>query len=118
MISNDEYEDVLHSIIVGNGVGSGSTSLTKKLTDCILDEDERARLHLQILANGSCVSPADVIPFESLGPERKSIAMDVVNSWIMDGSRSNLFQEAIISGAFNDSDKFKIAEAAWCREIC
>jgi hypothetical protein len=36
----------------------------------------------------------------------------------MDGSRSNLFQEAIISGAFNDSDKFKIAEAAWCREIC
>jgi hypothetical protein len=91
--------------------------LACRLIDVLMDDEEKNRFRLHILANGGCASPHDVVDFSSISSGKEDKVEEIVGGWLS-STKGNLIHQAYLNSCFDNNFMREIADAAWRNRVC
>lgn len=91
--------------------------LACRLVDVLMDDEEKNRFRLHVLASGGCASPHDVVDFSRISSGKEDKVKEVVGDWLS-SSKGNLIHQAYLNSCFDNNFMREIADAAWRNRVC
>lgn len=107
-----------YNMISSSSSRSAFDKLQYDLVDLLMDDAQKSRFKLHVLASGGCAAPCDIVPFPDTAEGYSNEIERIVDSWLKDDLRGHIIHQAFLSSRFDSEHKNKIAYAAWSNRNC
>lgn len=91
--------------------------LACQLVNALMDDEEKNRFRLHILANGGCASPHEIVDFNRIVNGKEDAVEKIVGDWLS-SQKGHLVHQAYLNSCFDNEFMRGIADAAWRNKVC